>query len=59
MTITRELAEIFGTVDRPGDFFVSGRADFPMPRIEVEGVGPVALPLLPAQAKQLIKAASR
>ena len=59
MTITRELAKILGTVERPGDFFVSGRADFPMPRIEVEGVGPIALPFIPAQAKQLIKAASR
>lgn len=59
MTITRELAEILGTVERPGDFFVSGRADFPMPLIELEGVGTVALPLLPAQAKQLIKTATR
>src|SRR6516225_3932548 len=59
MTVTRELAEILTTVVRPGDFFVSARADFPMPRIEVEAVGPIALPLLPAQAKQLIKAATR
>jgi predicted 2-oxoglutarate/Fe(II)-dependent dioxygenase YbiX len=59
MTVTRELAEILNTVVRPGDFFVSMRTDFPMPRIEVEGVGPIALPLLPAQAKQLIKAATR
>ena len=59
MIITRELAEILATVDRPGDFFVSGRAEFSMPRIEVEGIGPLALPLLPAQAKRLIKAATR
>jgi predicted 2-oxoglutarate/Fe(II)-dependent dioxygenase YbiX len=59
MTITRELAEILGDVDRPGDFFASGRAEFLAPRIEVEGVGPIALPLLPAQAKKLIKAATR
>ncbi len=59
MTITQELAEILGDVDRPGDFFASDRAEFLAPRLEVEGVGPIAIPLLPAQAKQLIKAASR
>jgi predicted 2-oxoglutarate/Fe(II)-dependent dioxygenase YbiX len=59
MTITQELAEILGDVDRPGDFFASGRAEFLAPRLEVEGVGPIALPLLPTQAKQLIKAATR
>jgi len=42
-----------------GRLFVTGRADFLAPWIEVDGVGPIALPLLPAQAKQLIKAATR
>lgn len=59
MPIARELAAILRTVDQPGNFFCHGRADFPAPRIEVDGVGPVALPLLPAQARQLIKAATR
>ena len=59
MTITQELAKILADVDRPGDYFVSGRDEFLVPRIEVEGVGPIALPLMPAQAKQLIKAATR
>ena len=59
MTITQKLAEILSDVDRPGDFLASGRAEFMAPRLEVEGVGPIALPLLPAQAKQLIKAAAR
>ncbi|MBU1210800.1 MAG: 2OG-Fe(II) oxygenase [Alphaproteobacteria bacterium] len=59
MTVTHELAEILDDVDRPGDFFASGRAEFLAPRLEVEGVGPIALPLLPTQAKQLIKAATR
>ena len=59
MNITQELANILGDVDRPGDYFVSGRAEFLAPRIEVEGVGLIALPLLPAQAKQLIKGATR
>jgi predicted 2-oxoglutarate/Fe(II)-dependent dioxygenase YbiX len=59
MTITQELADILGGVKRPGDYFVAGRAEFLAPRLEVEGVGAVALPLLPVQAKQLIKAATR
>ena len=59
MTITKRLADILGEVDRPGDYFASGRAELLAPSIEVEGVGAIALPLLPAQAKQLIKAASR
>ena len=59
MTITHELAEILGNVDRSGDFCASGRVEFLAPRLEVDGVGPIALPLLPAQAKQLIKTAAR
>lgn len=59
MIVTHELAEILDDVDRPGDFFASGCAEFLAPRLEVEGVGPIALPLLPTQAKQLIKAATR
>jgi len=59
MNITQELAAILGHVDRPGDFYATGRAELLAPRIEVESVGPIALPLLAAQAKQLIKAATR
>ena len=54
-----ELAALLAKVNRPGDFFVSGRGEFLPPIIEVEGVGPIALPLLPAQARQLIEAATR
>jgi hypothetical protein len=50
MSIANELAEILLEVSRPGDFFVSGRVELPAPRIEVAGVGPIALPVLPAQA---------
>jgi predicted 2-oxoglutarate/Fe(II)-dependent dioxygenase YbiX len=54
-----ELAAVLGKVNRPGDYFVSGRGEFLPPRIEVEGVGLIAFPLLPAQARQLIEAATR
>jgi predicted 2-oxoglutarate/Fe(II)-dependent dioxygenase YbiX len=59
MSITDQLANILQSVNRPGDYFVAGHAELLAPRIEVAGVGTVALPLLPAQAKALIKAASR
>jgi len=46
-------------VNRPGDYFAAGRVESASPRLEVEGVGPIALPLLMAQARQLIEAATR
>jgi predicted 2-oxoglutarate/Fe(II)-dependent dioxygenase YbiX len=55
--ITADLAASLGTVRRPGDFFAAGTAELLAPLVEVEGVGPVALPLLPMQARQLIAAA--
>ena len=51
--ITTELAGILATVRRPGGFFAAGTAELRAPVLEVEGVGRVALPLLPAQAAQL------
>ncbi len=55
--ITADLAAVLGTVRRPGDFFVAGTAELLAPLLEVEGVGPVASPLLPMQARQLITVA--
>jgi hypothetical protein len=58
-SITADLAALLGTVNRPGDFFASGKIEVFAPRLEVEGVGPVALPLLPVQAEQLVATAER
>ena len=52
-SIATEFAGILSAVRRPGDFFVFGTAELRAPLLEVEGVGRVALPLLPAQAAQL------
>jgi len=52
-TIPADLAALLSTVRRPGDFFAAGTAELLAPLLEVEGVGPVALPLLPTQAGQL------
>lgn len=57
--LTEDLARILATVNRPGDFYASGLTELLQPRLEVEGVGPIALPLLPVQAEQLVAAAER
>jgi predicted 2-oxoglutarate/Fe(II)-dependent dioxygenase YbiX len=57
--LTTELAEILSTVQRPGDFYTAGASEIFIPRLEVAGVGPIALPLLPAQAQQLIAVAEQ
>jgi predicted 2-oxoglutarate/Fe(II)-dependent dioxygenase YbiX len=57
--LTTVLAEILSTVVRPGDFYATGTIDVYAPGLEVEGVGPIALPLLPSQAAQLIAVAER
>lgn len=57
--IATDLAALLSAVDRPGDFYVSGRMDAFAPRLDVGGVGVIALPLLPVQAKQLVAAAER
>lgn len=52
--ITADLAAVLGKVRRPGDFFAAGTTELLAPLLEVEDVGPVALPLLPIQARELI-----
>jgi predicted 2-oxoglutarate/Fe(II)-dependent dioxygenase YbiX len=52
--LAAELASLLGTVRRPGDFFAAGTAELLTPSLEIEGVGPVALPLLPEQAGRII-----
>jgi predicted 2-oxoglutarate/Fe(II)-dependent dioxygenase YbiX len=57
--ICEELAELLSTVQRPGDFYASRRVELLAPRLAVEGIGQIALPLLPVQAEQLIAIAER
>ncbi len=58
-SITASLVELLSTVRRPGDFCTSGTIELLAPSLEVEGVGPVALPLLPLQAEQLAAVAEQ
>ncbi len=57
LVLATEFASLLGTVRRPGDFFAAGTAELLAPSLEVEGVGPVALPLLPEQAGRIIAVA--
>jgi predicted 2-oxoglutarate/Fe(II)-dependent dioxygenase YbiX len=56
-SIASEFASCLGAVRRPGDFWATGTAMLGLPSLEVTGIGPVALPLLPVQAGQLIACA--
>jgi predicted 2-oxoglutarate/Fe(II)-dependent dioxygenase YbiX len=58
-SITNEFAALLSKVTRPGDFFAAGTIEILAPRLEVDGVGAVALPLLPVQAEQLVAVAER
>ena len=57
--ICEELRDLLSTVRQPGDFYATGRLELLAPRLVVEGVGQIALPLLPVQAEQLIAVAKR
>ncbi len=52
--LATKLASLLSTVHRPGDFFAAGTTEFLAPSLEIEGVGPVALPLLREQAERII-----
>ena len=57
--IQDRLAELLNTVDTPGDFCCAGISDLHPPQLEVDGIGRIALPVLPTQAAQLIAAAEQ
>jgi len=57
--LTTALAEILSAVQRPGDFYTAGATEVFAPGLEVEGVGVIALPLVPHQAAELIAMAQR
>ena len=53
--IREELGQALSKIDRPGSFCVSGSAPAVLPGLEVEGLGPIGLPLTAKQAKELKK----
>ena len=57
--INRDLTAALSTVQRPGDFYVSGRSEIFAPRLSVDGVGLISLPLQAEQAERLAAVAER
>lgn len=57
--INEQLFQILQEVQRPGDYYTSGKVEVFLPNLEVTGVGRIALPLLPVQAQQLVAIAEQ
>jgi predicted 2-oxoglutarate/Fe(II)-dependent dioxygenase YbiX len=57
--LPQSFAEVLARVERPGGFHVAGTFDIHPPRLEVEGVGAIALPLLTVQAEALVQVAEQ
>ena len=53
--ILEELSQAMSKIDRPGTFCVSGSVQTVLPGLEVDGLGPIGLPLTGIQAKDLKK----
>lgn len=51
--IAKELNRAVSRIVRPADYCTSGRVPFVLPGLEVEGLGPVGLPLMASQAQEL------
>ena len=49
----KPLDELLGRVQRPGDFFVRGSIESPLPRLEIDGIGTISFPVPQQQAKAL------
>ncbi len=56
-SVQQQLLNALKSIDRPGTFCTSGRVPAMLPGLEVEAVGPVALPLGKSQAAVLKKLA--
>jgi len=51
--ILEELSQALSKIDRPGTFCASGSVQTVLPGLEVDGLGPIGLPLTDNQAKDL------
>ncbi len=55
----RPLEGVLSGVKQPGDFFVSGAMEMPMPRVEIEGAGTLSFPVPDAQIAAIVRRAER
>lgn len=56
-SINIDLAKALNRIQRAGSYYTTGTVEIFAPCLKVDGVGSIALPLLPVQAKQLIAVA--
>jgi hypothetical protein len=55
----KPLEALLSRVRQPGDFFVSGTVEMPMPKMEVEGAGVLSFPVPGAQIAKIVGKAQR
>jgi hypothetical protein len=55
----KPLEAVLSGVKQPGDFFVCGAMEMPMPRVEVEGTGTLSFPVPDAQIAAIVRRAER
>ena len=55
----KPLEAVLSGVKHPGDFFVCGAIEIPMPRVEVEGAGTLSFPIPDAQIAAMVRRAKR
>ncbi len=59
LSLSSQISALLAEVERPGCFCASGTLRTPLPDLKVEGVGQIAMPLLPVQAEALAAVAER
>ena len=55
----KPLETVLSGVKRPGDFFVSGAMEIPMPKVDVERVGTLSFPVPDEQIAAIVRRAER
>ena len=55
----KPLERVLSGVKRPGDFFVSGAMELPLPKVEVDGVGALSFPVPERQIAAIVRQSAR
>lgn len=55
----KELEKLLSRIQRPGDFYVNGVVEVPMPKVEIKGVGVLSFPVPEEQIKRIVQHAER
>ena len=55
----KPLEALVATINRPGQFFVHGAMEIPLPKVEIDEVGVLSFPIREAQVKSILEHASR